>query len=127
MLAIGAERGDTAMRKFCSLATLILIFSLTLAAQEALTGKWEGETNNGSTIVLDLTAKGETLTGTFSRNGQSSPLSEGKVSKGSFTFKTKINDQDEKISGELAGDEIKMWLDRQGAERAILLKRVKRG
>ncbi len=115
------------MRKFCSLATLILIFSLTLAAQDALTGKWEGETNNGSTIVLDLTAKGETLTGTFSRNGQSSPLSEGKVSKGSFTFKTKINDQDEKISGELAGDEIKMWLDRQGAERAIVLKRVKRG
>ena len=114
------------MTKFCSLAAMILILSLVLAAQDALSGRWEGETNNGSTIVLDLTAKGTTLTGTFSRNGQNSPLSEGKVSKGSFTFTVKINDQDEKISGELAGDEIKMWLDRQGPERAIVLKRVKR-
>jgi hypothetical protein len=114
------------MRKFSALAAMILACSIILAAQDALSGKWEGETSNGSAIVLDLTAKGTALTGTLTRNGQSSPLSEGKVSRGSFTFKAQINDQIEGISGELAGDEIKMWLDRQGPERAIVLKRVKR-
>jgi len=113
------------MPGFSSLAAMVLTLSIGLLAQETLSGKWEGETSNGSTIVLDLTAKGTTLTGTFTRNGQSSPLADGKVSKGSFAFKVKINDQDEGISGEVSGDEIKMWLDRQGRERAIVLKRPK--
>ena len=46
------------------------------------------------------------------------------MSENTFTFKAKLNDQTETFSGELAGDEIKVWLDRQGPERAIVLKRV---
>jgi hypothetical protein len=114
------------MRWFSVLGAMVLACSIALAAQDALNGRWEGQTNAGATIVLDLTAKGATLTGTLTRDGQSSPLSEGKVSKASFTFKATINDQSEGFSGELVGDEIKIWLDRQGPERAIVLKRVKR-
>ena len=112
------------MGKSSSLAAMVLVFSIVLAAQDALSGKWEGVTNAGATLVLDLTAKGATLTGTLTRDGQSSPLSDGKVSEKTFAFKAKLNDQTEALSGELAGDEIKVWLDRQGPERAIVLKRV---
>lgn len=48
------------------------------------------------------------------------------MSKNRFTFKTTINDQAEAFTGELAGDEIKVWLDRQGPESAAVLKRVKK-
>jgi hypothetical protein len=126
MAAVDSQSGDRMMRKLSSLAAMIFAFSIILAAQDALSGKWEGETNNGAALALDLTAKGTTLTGTLTRNGQSSPLSEGKASKDSFTFKAKINDQTEGFSGEVAADQIRIWLDRQGPERAIVLKRVKR-
>jgi hypothetical protein len=77
-------------------------------------------------VQLDLKVKGTTLTGTLTRNGQSAPLSDGKVSRDSFTFKARLNDQMEGFSGEYAGDQLKIWLDRQGRESAIVLTRVKR-
>jgi hypothetical protein len=126
MKAADSLMGDPAMRKSSSLAAMVLVFSIVLAAQDALSGKWEGVTNAGATLVLDLTAKGATLTGTLTRDGHSSPLSDGKVSEKTFAFKAELNDQTEAVSGELAGDEIKVWLDRQGPERAIVLKRVTR-
>lgn len=112
------------MGKSSSLAAMVLVFSIVLAAQDGLSGRWEGETNTGAALALDLTAKGATLTGTLTRNGQNSPLSDGTVSEKTFAFKAKLGDQTEALSGELAGDEIKLWLDRQGPERAIVLKRV---
>jgi hypothetical protein len=36
-----------------------------------------------------------------------------------------LNDQPEGFSGELTGDEIKIWMDRQGAASAIVLRRAK--
>jgi hypothetical protein len=48
------------------------------------------------------------------------------VSRDSFTFKARLNDQMEGFSGEYAGDQLKIWLDRQGRESAIVLTRVKR-
>jgi hypothetical protein len=45
--------------------------------------------------------------------------------RNTFTFKATLSGQGEGFSGELTGGEIKIWLDRQGAERAIMLNRAK--
>jgi hypothetical protein len=110
--------------RFASVALTVLTCSIVAQAQATLTGKWKGETNAGATLVLDLAVEGAALTGTLSRNGVSTPLSEGTVSKNTFTFKATLSGQTEQFSGELADDEIKVWLDRQGASTAIVLKRV---
>jgi hypothetical protein len=104
---------------------MVLMVTVLAQAQHALNGAWHGETRNGSTIVLTLEVKADTLTGTLTRNGEPSTLKDGKVSDQQFSFKATINDQTEAISGELAGDAIKVWMDRQGAESAITLRRAK--
>ena len=114
------------MTRQIALAAIVLFLSgIVAAAQSGLTGKWEGETRNGTTLVLTLVVKDTALTGTLKRGDETATLTEGKVSKSTFTFKATIGGQAEGFSGELAGDEIKIWLDRQGAERAIVLNRVK--
>jgi hypothetical protein len=47
------------------------------------------------------------------------------VSKHTITFKATLNEKSESFTAEVDGDQMKIWLDRQGAERAIVLKRVK--
>ena len=111
--------------RLASVALIVLACFMVAQAQATLDGKWKGETNAGATLVLDLAVKGTALTGTLSRNGVSTPLSEGTVSTNTFTFKATLSGQTEQFSGELADDEIKVWLDRQGASTAIVLKRVK--
>jgi hypothetical protein len=106
-------------------AAIVLTCVLVGHAQATLTGKWQGETPNGTSLALDLTVKGPTLTGTMTRGDERIPLSDGQVSKNTFSFKAKINDQVEGFSGELTGDELKVWLDRQGPPKAVVLTRVK--
>jgi hypothetical protein len=95
------------------------------SGQSTMSGKWQGDTDGGAALLLDVTVKGETLTGTLTRNGQGSPLSEGKINKNAFSFKATLNDRTEGFSGEHKGDEIRIWLDRQGPEKAVVLTRVK--
>ena len=95
------------------------------SGQSTMTGKWQGDTDGGAALLLDVTVKGETLTGTLTRNGQGTPLSEGKISKNAFSFKATLNERTEGFSGEYKGDEIRVWLDRQGPEKAVVLTRVK--
>jgi hypothetical protein len=92
----------------------------------ALTGRWQGETRNGMQVVLDLTATETALTGTITREGTPSTIRDGKVSKNTFTFKAMLGDQDEAFTGELAGDQVTVMLDRQGPAGAVILKRVKK-
>ena len=107
-------------------ATLLALASIAAAqTQSALTGKWQGETTNGTPIQLELTATSTALTGTLTRDGQPLTITDGKVSENTFTFRATLGDQTEGFTGEVAGDEIKVWLDRQGRERAAVLKRVK--
>jgi hypothetical protein len=113
------------MKRFLTGAALALVLAAVVHAQAKLTGKWAGETKNGSQIVLDLTATETALTGTLTRNEQTSPIAEGKVSKNTFTFKATLGDQTEGLTGELAGDQITVWLDRQGPSSAVVMKRVK--
>ena len=109
-------------------AALLLTCTVMAAAQAApstLTGKWQGDTDGGAALALDLTVKGDALTGTVTRNGQSTPLSEGKVTKNTFAFKATLNERAEGFAGEWKGDEIRIWLERQGPSKAIVLTRVK--
>lgn len=109
-----------------TLTTALLLACTTLAAaQSTLTGKWQGSTDGGASILLDLTVKGDALTGTLTRDGQSSPLSEGKVTKNTFSFKATLNDKAEALTGEMKGEELRVWLDRQGPEKAVVFTRVK--
>lgn len=114
------------MKVWGVVAAMAILCTVTMLAQGSLDGKWQGETNNGAQLVLDLTVKDAVLTGTLTRDGQSSAVSEGKVSKTTFSFTATINDRTEKFAGEVGGDEMKIWLERQGPERAIVLKREKR-
>ncbi len=114
------------MRRLILLVIAGLMIAAPSGAQGILAGAWEGETNAGAAVLLELTVKGTTLTGTLTRNGLSTPLSDGQMSKNAFTFKAKLNERLEGFSGERAGDQLKVWLDRQGRETAIVLKRVKR-
>jgi hypothetical protein len=93
--------------------------------QGGLTGKWEGQTPNGASLLLALTATDTTVTGTVTRNDETSPITDGKVSKNTFSFKATLGEQTEALSGEWTGDQITIWLDRQGRDRAVILKRVK--
>ena len=114
------------MTRHLSIVAMLLAVAAAVYAQATLTGKWQGETRSGTAIVLDIAAKGDVLTGTFTRSEQSAPIAEGKVAKNTFTFKTTINEQTVAFSGELAGEDIKIWMDQQGPERAVVLKRVKK-
>ena len=114
------------MTTFFPAAALVLTLAAGSYAQAGITGKWQGETGNGNQLVLDLTAKGTELTGTLTRNNSDkAPISDGKVAKNTITFKATLNDKAEGFTAEVDGDQMKIWLDRQGPERAIVLKRVK--
>ena len=113
------------MRRLVCITVAGLIAVTALAAQSTIAGTWQGETGGGASLVLDLAVKDTALTGTLTRDGQSTPISDGKVSKDTFSFKAKLSDQLEGLSGERAGEDLKLWLDRQGPSRAIVLKRAK--
>ncbi len=113
------------MKKLVWLLAASLLMAVVAAAQGTVTGIWQGATDSGAAITLDLTAKGTTLTGTLIRNEAKSVISDGKVTKKTITFKATLNEQTEAFSGELDGEQLKVWLDRQGREAAITLKRSK--
>ena len=100
--------------------------ALTLKrATTSLTGKWQGQTPNGMSLILDLVQKDQTLTGTLNREGESAPINDGKVSKNTFTFVASLSGTAETIEGTVENDDMKAWLARQGPERTAVLKRVK--
>ena len=113
------------MTRFARAIAIFVATTALTAAQASLAGRWQGETANGTPIVLDLTVNGSTLAGTLIRGDQPVPIFDGKVSGNGFTFKATINGRTDGFSGELAGDQLRIWLDRQGAASAVLLARVK--
>lgn len=112
-------------KRFLTLVAIALVASAAVArGQAAITGKWRGTTPNGFPLELNLTATRQELTGTLTRDGQSFAITDGKVSKNTFTFKVTMNDTTEGLTGEVDEDQLKVWLDRQGPSVAAVLKRV---
>jgi hypothetical protein len=99
--------------------------TLTRAAATSLTGRWQGQTPAGMSLTMDLIEKDQVLTGTLDRDGESAPITNGKVSKNKFTFTSTLGGQTEAIEGTVENNDIKAWLTRQGPERTVVLKRVK--
>jgi hypothetical protein len=99
--------------------------TLKRAATTSLTGRWQGQTPNGTSLTMDLVEKDQVLTGTLDREGEAAPITNGKISKNTFTFTSTLAGQTETIEGTVENNDMKAWLARQGPERAAVLKRVK--
>ena len=104
---------------------LALALPILAVAQTTLTGKWQAETPNGARIVLDVTVKGARLRGTLTEGEETATITEGKVSKNTFTFQAMLDGRNDAFSGEIGDGQIRLWPDRAGPERAIVLKRAK--
>lgn len=103
---------------------LTFVLSGLVAAQQGLSGKWEGLTPNRAPLVLDLAVKGPDVSGTMTVGEEKSPVENGRISKNRFTFRVAMGGGAEAFTGELAGDEIKIWMDDRGPAAAVTLKRA---
>src|SRR5262245_22678152 len=92
-------------------------------AQGGLSGKWTETTPSGLNAELDLKATETVITGTFTVRDRPMTISDGKVTKNAFTFKAALEGQPEGFSGELNGDSIVLWRDKNGKGDALTLKR----
>jgi hypothetical protein len=127
---IGAS-GDISERTVNRLLTVVTLALLLCAGAGAqsdteLTGTWKGQTPNGTNLTLELVQKGDAFTGTLTRESESTPISEGKVSKNTFTFKATFSGETETVDGTFDKTDMKAWLTRQGPERAAMLKRLEK-
>jgi hypothetical protein len=113
------------MQKSLGIIALVLACTAAVAAQSPLAGKWQGETPGGSSLALELVVKDTALTGTLTREDEKSAITDGKVTKDTFTFKATIGGQTEGFAGELKGEELRIWLERQGPAKAVTMTRVK--
>jgi len=104
---------------------LAFILAAVLQAQTSITGRWQGTTRNGMQVVLNLKAADGVLTGTVTRDGQTSTITEGKITGTKLTFKTVLGEDPETLSGECDGEQLKVWLDRQGKEGTVVFARAK--
>ena len=112
------------MKRILTAAAVFVGLAAVVQAQDRLTGKWQGQTRNGARLVLELAATDATLTGTFTRNEQTSPITEGRRTQNRVTFKVTLGDRTEGFTGEHVGNELTLWLDRIGRESAAILERV---
>lgn len=104
---------------------LVLALPIAAIAQATLTGTWQGELPNGVQVVLDVTAKGASLMGTLTEGEETAAITEGTVSKNTFTFLAMLDGRNDAFTGEIGDEQVRLWPDRAGPERAIILKRAK--
>lgn len=119
------------MKKVLTSIAIAAVLAAVVHAQSKLTGKWAGESKSGSPIVLDLKATETTVSGTLTVDGKPATIADGKVSKNTFTFQATFDEgrarsHTEGLTGELAGDQMTLWLDQQGHSTDAVLKRVKK-
>jgi hypothetical protein len=113
------------MRKICVAIVLAFLFVTVSRADVSLSGKWQGESRNKAPVTLILRVSDGALAGTFGRNDQSAEIKDGKIAANGFTFEATMNGRTERFSGEFTKDEVRLWVDRQGGESAIVLRRAK--
>jgi hypothetical protein len=115
------------VKSMLSVLSLTLFLAGGAAAQTGPAGRWEESSTSGLNAALNLTATDTTLAGTFTIRARPMTITDGKVTKNTLTFKAALEGQPEGFSGELKGDELELWRDRNGRTDAITLKRVKAG
>ncbi len=100
-----------------------LLLSTALVAQDALTGRWEGETESGRLVQLNVKTVQKALTGTITIDKKPATISEGTVTKEKFSFKAPMGGHLVLFSGRVAKDEVE--LKHEGARNPVVLKRMK--
>jgi NDP-sugar pyrophosphorylase family protein len=111
----------------------VLLFVLalpTLAIAQTVAGVWRGATpDNGTSIELNLKIDGETLTGTLTYGDESYAINEGTAVKNQIRFKITRRGPDgevvESIIGDLKGDQLLCYLERQGPGSSLTFTRAK--
>jgi hypothetical protein len=122
--------------KLCAIVACAFVFAVTVAAQNAVDGKWAGEVQGGrgpQPVTLTLKADGTTLTGSvMGGRGGEVPIQEGTISNNALKFKTTQQGRGGQVtlnwSGTLKGDEIamsRMAEGGQGQAQEFALKRQK--
>ena len=104
---------------------VVVVIPILASAQNAVSGTWEGQTPGGSALTLATTATGDVLTGTMTVAKETQPLADGKVSKNTFSFSVTMGGGTEAFSGEVSGDQMKIWMDSRGPAAAIALTRAR--
>ena len=107
---------------------VLLLVVPTVALAQNVSGLWRGD-NNGTPVELVLKVDGESLTGTLTRGDEKYPLNEGTAIKSQIRFKitrrTDNGDFVETIIGELKGEQLVCYLERQGPESSVSFARAK--
>jgi opacity protein-like surface antigen len=112
------------MKNRLMLGALAAVLTTSAFAAD-VTGKWTAQVpgRDGQTreTTFNLTATGETVTGTVSGRNGDNPISEGTVKGDDLSFAVKVNfgGNDMKLlyTGKLAGDEIKFTRTREGGDQ----------
>ena len=112
------------MRKALNVLLVVLLLCVMAQAQTDLSGKWTETTPSGLNAELDVKATETSMTGTFTVRGRPMTISDAKVTKNTFTFKAALEGQPEGFSGELNGDSMVLWRDKNGKVDALTLKRA---
>lgn len=114
------------MRLLLRSIPIVFVIPVLLMAQAALAGKWQGKTGgSGQVVVLDVMVKDAMLEGTLTINKETSKIADGKLSKNAFTFKATIDGrQDETFNGEIGDEQLRLWPESLGRERAVILTRI---
>ena len=101
----------------------MVLLCVMAQAQTGLSGKWTESTPSGLNAELDQ-SHGHLAGRHLHGPGSPATITDGKVTKNSFTFKANLEGQPEGFSGELNGDAIVLWRDRNGKVDALTLKRA---
>jgi hypothetical protein len=112
------------MHRFHAIAVAVVCAAcVVIHAQAGFAGKWQGATASGRPVVLDLTVKGQQLTGTLTVGQRASDIMDGKVDEKSFSFKVAMDGRTVTCNGRRVDEAIELTV--ADVENPLILKRVK--
>lgn len=111
------------MTRFRSIFVMVVCSASVAAhAETGLTGKWQGATDSGRKVVLDVKIKGQALTGKFTLAEQTADITDGKVEGKTFSFKATLDGRTPTFNGRLVGEVVELTVE--GVATPLTLKRV---
>jgi hypothetical protein len=112
------------MNRFHSIVvSVVCAVWVVIHAEAGFAGKWQGATASGRPVVLDLTVKGQQLTGTLTVGQRSSDITDGKADEKSFSFTVAMEGRTVTCNGRRVDEAIELTV--QDVENPLILKRVK--
>lgn len=105
--------------------TVALFFTMTIVSfAQDINGKWTGKIMDQYDIAYVFKAEGEVLTGTTSDpQGNEVKIKDGKVKGTDIEFVIYIMEQDNKVTGKLEGETLKLKMNIMGNDVEMVLKK----